>query len=57
VHHNQATVDEKLSLTQIETKKKKKGVIKFTDYLLDFIVERKTADDLAASIMDGRYEE
>jgi crossover junction endonuclease MUS81 len=25
--------------------------------LLDFIVERKTADDLAASIMDGRYEE
>lgn len=31
--------------------------MKFTDYLLDFIVERKTADDLAASIMDGRYEE
>ena len=29
----------------------------FTDYVLDFIVERKTADDLAASIMDGRYEE
>jgi ERCC4-type nuclease len=27
------------------------------DYVLDFIVERKTADDLAASIMDGRYEE
>ena len=25
--------------------------------MLDFIVERKTADDLAASIMDGRYEE
>jgi len=24
---------------------------------LDFIVERKTADDLAASIMDGRYDE
>jgi ERCC4-type nuclease len=31
--------------------------VRFTDYLLDFIVERKTADDLAASIMDGRYEE
>lgn len=28
-----------------------------TDYVLDFIIERKTADDLAASIMDGRYEE
>lgn len=46
------------------TKTKKKGPGKkikkptaFTDYVLDFIVERKTADDLAASIMDGRYEE
>jgi crossover junction endonuclease MUS81 len=40
-------------------KKKKKAVEQaaFTDYVLDFIVERKTADDLAASIMDGRYEE
>ena len=41
-------------------KQKGKGAKKnqpFTDYVLDFIVERKTADDLAASIMDGRYEE
>lgn len=29
----------------------------FSEYVLDFIIERKTADDLAASIMDGRYEE
>ena len=57
VHHNTEEIDEKVPLTQIETKKKKKAVVKFTDYLLDFIVERKTADDLAASIMDGRYEE
>ena len=27
------------------------------EFVLDFIVERKTADDLAASILDGRYEE
>eukprot|EP01017_Pseudomicrothorax_dubius_P031459 TRINITY_DN4020_c0_g1_i4.p1 TRINITY_DN4020_c0_g1~~TRINITY_DN4020_c0_g1_i4.p1 ORF type:complete len:569 (+),score=135.95 TRINITY_DN4020_c0_g1_i4:153-1859(+) len=26
-------------------------------FVLDFVVERKTADDLAASIMDGRYKE
>lgn len=57
VHHNTEEIDVKVPLTQIETKKKKKAVVKFTDYLLDFIVERKTADDLAASIMDGRYEE
>jgi crossover junction endonuclease MUS81 len=25
--------------------------------VLDFIVERKTADDLASSIVDGRYNE
>ena len=37
--------------------KKLKKVEKYTDYVLDFIIERKTADDLAASIMDGRYEE
>ena len=37
--------------------KKPKKVAEYTDYVLDFIVERKTADDLAASIMDGRYEE
>ena len=37
--------------------KKLKKIPEFTDYVLDFIVERKTADDLAASIMDGRYEE
>ena len=37
-------------------KKKPPGPI-YTDYVLDFIIERKTADDLAASIMDGRYEE
>jgi len=36
---------------------KKKKMAEHTDYVLDFIVERKTADDLAASIMDGRYEE
>jgi len=41
---------------QTKSKKQKKDV-EYTDYLLDFIVERKTADDLAASIMDGRYEE
>lgn len=43
-----------------KSKKSKKNAQKaplFTDYVLDFIVERKTADDLAASIMDGRYEE
>ena len=39
------------------TKKKQQATETFTDYVLDFIVERKTADDLAASIMDGRYEE
>ena len=39
------------------TKKKVANVATHTDYVLDFIVERKTADDLAASIMDGRYEE
>lgn len=40
-------------------KKKKNAPVPsyYTDYVLDFIVERKTADDLAASIMDGRYEE
>ena len=26
-------------------------------YVLDYVVERKTADDLASSIMDGRYKE
>ncbi len=38
-------------------KKTKKNFVEVTDYVLDFIIERKTADDLAASIMDGRYEE
>ena len=37
--------------------KKPKKMAEHTDYVLDFIIERKTADDLAASIMDGRYEE
>lgn len=37
-----------------KTKKKQAG---YVEYCLDFIVERKTADDLAASIMDGRYDE
>lgn len=37
--------------------KKQPAAKEFTDYILDFIVERKTADDLAASIMDGRYDE
>jgi ERCC4-type nuclease len=26
-----------------------------TEYVMDAIVERKTPDDLAASILDGRY--
>lgn len=34
---------------------KKKSQLK--EYVIDFIIERKTADDLAASILDGRYEE
>ena len=46
----------KAKKTKKATKKLKK-IPEFTDYVLDFIVERKTADDLAASIMDGRYEE
>jgi len=37
--------------------KAKKRPTNYTDYVLDFIVERKTSDDLAASIIDGRYEE
>jgi ERCC4-type nuclease len=37
--------------------KKKAPPREYIDYVLDFIVERKTADDLAASIVDGRYEE
>lgn len=40
-----------------KTKKKAAPLPEYKDYVLDFIVERKTADDLAASIMDGRYEE
>ena len=32
----------------------KKG---YHEFVLDYIIERKTADDLAASILDGRYEE
>ena len=58
VYNNVEDQEEKLAPSQIETKKKKKKAVSlFSDYLLDFIVERKTADDLAASIMDGRYEE
>ena len=38
-------------------KTKKLPVKEYIDYVLDFIVERKTADDLAASIRDGRYDE
>lgn len=51
------------SLLEVKTEPTKKGRKKapvlpeYVDYLLDFICERKTADDLAASIMDGRYEE
>jgi hypothetical protein len=55
-----AEAPSKKKLTKTKpTKKKKKGtpIKEFTDYVLDFIVERKTADDLAASIMDGRYDE
>ena len=48
-----APIDEDLS----KKKKKKQSLYISTDYVLDFITERKTADDLAASIMDGRYEE
>ena len=29
----------------------------FNDYILDYIVERKRADDLGASLRDGRYGE
>lgn len=29
----------------------------FNEYVLDMIVERKTADDLAASLRDGWYQE
>ena len=38
-------------------KESKKKAPAYVEYVLDFIVERKTADDLAASIMDGRYDE
>ena len=54
VHHPHAAIE---AATQKQSKKKKAAPVLFTDYVLDFIVERKTADDLAASIMDGRYEE
>jgi crossover junction endonuclease MUS81 len=27
------------------------------EYLLDYVIERKAIDDLAGSIMDGRYKE
>lgn len=30
---------------------------KNNDFLLDFVIERKAIDDLAGSIMDGRYKE
>jgi ERCC4-type nuclease len=40
-----------------KTKKKANLQPEHIDYVLDFIIERKTADDLAASIVDGRYEE
>ena len=54
--YNNSFAEEKLQKN--ETKKKKKVTVnEYIDYVLDFIVERKTADDLAASIMDGRYEE
>jgi ERCC4-type nuclease len=47
---------EREQTTQTKGKKGKKGP-SFVEYCLDFIVERKTADDLAASILDGRYDE
>ena len=50
-------VGKKKKKVQPKKSKKPKKAQEFTDYVLDFIVERKTADDLAASIMDGRYEE
>ena len=42
-----------------KTKAKKKVEKKdpIAHYVLDFIVERKTLDDLASSIRDGRYKE
>ena len=58
VHHyiNEEASKEMQGVKSKGTKKKIAPQL-FTDYVLDFIVERKTADDLAASIMDGRYEE
>jgi crossover junction endonuclease MUS81 len=29
----------------------------YDGFVLDYIIERKKADDLAASIIDGRYKE
>ena len=55
VHHPHAGLT--AAATQNKLKKKKAAPVLWTDYVLDFIVERKTADDLAASIMDGRYDE
>eukprot|EP00347_Sterkiella_histriomuscorum_P011553 403372017 len=40
-----------------KAKKKQAAQKEYIDYVLDFICERKTADDLAASILDGRYDE
>lgn len=60
VHHSlqQQQPDNTQGGTKAKGTKKKGGAqLLYTDYVLDFIVERKTADDLAASIMDGRYEE
>lgn len=70
VHHSEQTLN--ADVTEVDNpnpdqatdnpRKKKKATkqkkrVESTDYLLDFIIERKTADDLAASILDGRYEE
>lgn len=60
IHHDLESKQIQQPTAVGNSKKSKKNAHKaplFTDYVLDFIVERKTADDLAASIMDGRYEE
>ncbi len=36
---------------------KDKATNNWETFVLDYVVERKTADDLAASIVDGRYKE
>lgn len=47
-----------LWVVEVKYKKSEMSDDIITDtFVLDFVVERKTADDVAASIMDGRYKE